>query len=133
MHSREEGRMKGLRALAIGCLILASGACATTPSRVPPSVDVTGTWSGTWEFVPVSAGTGTVSMTLTQKGAEVSGPIQVVGPTLHRPTRLEGVVIGERIQVTGPIGDGWLTVSGDQMTGELNGFLPVKLTARRQR
>jgi hypothetical protein len=57
----------------------------------------------------------------------------VVGPTLHRPTRLEGIVTGERIVVTGPVGEGWMTVNGDEMTGELNGFLPVKMTVRRQR
>jgi hypothetical protein len=72
-------------------------------------------------------------MTLTQKGKEVRGPIEVEGPTLHRPTQLEGIVTGDAIRVTGPVGFGWITVKGDEMTGELSGFVPIKMTARRQR
>jgi hypothetical protein len=51
---------------------------------------------------------------------------------LRRPAKLQGVVIGDVLQVTGEV-DGRITVTGDEMSGELNGFVPVKLTARRQR
>jgi hypothetical protein len=125
--------MKRIEALVIGGLMLMTAGCAASSAPERVGIDVAGAWSGTWEFVPRSAGSGTISMTLKQDGAWVSGPIEVVGPTLHRPTRLEGRVIGERVQIIGPIGDGWLTVNGDEMTGEINGFLPVKLAARRQR
>jgi hypothetical protein len=124
--------MRGLgAAITLGLVFLAG--CATTERLPPPTVDVTGTWSGTWHFEPVSVGSGTVSMTLVQKGAEVRGTMEVVGPTLHRPTRIEGIVTRDAFRVTGPVGDGWILVKGDEMTGELNGFVPVKMTARRQR
>jgi hypothetical protein len=125
--------MRRVGAIALGCLILASFGCATSEQSRTAAVDVTGTWAGTWHFEPVSVGSGTILMTLTQKGDEVSGPIQIEGPTLHRPTRLQGKVIGDVLQVTGPVGDGRITVRGDEMVGELNGIVPVKLTARRQR
>jgi hypothetical protein len=126
--------MRRLQWLAVACLTLAAAGCAAETSPVaPPVLDVSGTWLGTWEFVPASAGSGILEMTLTQDGARVSGGLRVSGPTLHRPTALHGVVVGERIEVAGPAGEGWLTVNGDDMSGELNGFLPVKLIARRQR
>jgi hypothetical protein len=124
--------MRGLVAVALGVSLLAGG-CATTEPLAPPAVDVTGTWSGTWHFEPESVGSGTISMTLVQKGAEVRGSLEVVGPTMHRPTRIEGIVTGDSFRVTGPITEGWIVVKGDQMTGELNGFVPVKMTAQRQR
>jgi acetamidase/formamidase len=124
--------MRRFWAIVLGCLVAVSLGCATAERLPAPTVDVTGTWSGTWQFEPASVGGGTISMTLVQKGAEVSGPIQVDGPTLRRPAKLQGVVIGDVLQVTGEV-DGRITVTGDEMSGELNGFVPVKLTARRQR
>jgi hypothetical protein len=124
--------MRGIATLALVGLVVGSG-CAPVERMPPPTVDVTGTWAGTWHFEPVSVGSGTISMTLTQTGAAVRGPIEVAGPTLNRPTRVEGIVSGDTFIITGPVGNGSMTVKGDEMSGEINGFVPVKMTARRQR
>ncbi len=124
--------MKSLRKLVVGILILASAGCATAPGA-PPAVDVSGTWEGQWRFHPPTMGGGTVSITVKQTGAQVTGDARVVGPALDRPTTVAGTVIGSDFRLTGPHVTGWLTVKGDQMSGVVDGILPaqVELTRRR--
>jgi hypothetical protein len=109
--------------------MLAAAACATAPSAV---VDVTGVWIGDWEFDPASAGGGMLSMTLTQSGTDVRGTVEVTGRGASRPRNFAGVLIGSEIRLTAPF-IGTLHVSGNEMTGEINGVLPATLAARRQR
>src|SRR5262245_56821627 len=48
-HLREERNdMRALLSLLTWGLVVAVSACATTPSPPPPTVDVSGTWVGTW-------------------------------------------------------------------------------------
>jgi hypothetical protein len=112
--------------------ILGGAACATSPGA-PPSVDVTGNWSGTWFFEPSSVGNGMVSARLTQEGSRVTGELTVSGPARTRPSRFEGIVSGDDIRIVGSDATGWLKVKGDEMTGQVNGVLPAMVTMKRVR
>jgi hypothetical protein len=39
---------------------------------------------------------------------------------------------GNDIQVTGSDASGWLKVNGNNMTGQINGILPARLTLKKQ-
>lgn len=116
---------------AILLLGLAAAACATTPAA-PPILDVGGVWIGDWEFDPPSAGGGMLSMTVTQAGTDIRGTVEVTGRGPNRPRNFAGVLIGNEIRLTAPF-IGTLQVNGNEMTGEIQGVLPAKLAARRQR
>ena len=76
------------RWLLIGAAVLMIAGCASGSGAptAPPSVNVTGKWAGSWQFSPVSAGSGQVSMDLTQTGADVTGTTHVSGPAVNQPT-----------------------------------------------
>jgi hypothetical protein len=63
--------------LLVGVGLLVSAGCASM-ADTPPSVDVSGTWGGTWVGNPPSRN-GAVTMTLKQSGAEASGNMRVSG------------------------------------------------------
>jgi hypothetical protein len=98
----------------------------------PPSVNVTGRWLGNWMFDPVSMGGGQVVMDLNQVGAEVNGTLTVTGPSINRPTTIQATVAGNEVILRGRI-SGRLTVTGDQMSGQVDGVLPATVTAQRQK
>jgi hypothetical protein len=39
---------------------------------------------------------------------------------------------GNDIRITGPDATGWMKVNGNEMSGEINGILPARLTLRKQ-
>jgi hypothetical protein len=122
------------RWLLIGAAVLMIAGCASgsgTPTA-PPSVNVTGKWAGSWQFSPVSAGSGQVSMDLTQTGADVTGTTHVSGPAVNQPTTVQGTVVGNEFRLAGRI-SGTFVVTGDQMTGNVNGMLPATATLTRQK
>jgi hypothetical protein len=127
MMTRRRWLLIGASALLIaGC---ASGSGAPT---TPPSVNVTGKWAGTWQFTPVAAGSGQVSMDLTQTGADVSGSVMVSGPAVNQPTTVQGTVVGNEFRLGGRA-SGTLVVTGDQMSGTVNGLLVATATLTRQK
>ena len=83
-------------------------------------------------FDPVSLGGGQVVMDLTQTGAEVTGRVQVTGPSVNRPTTMQGNVSGNRLNLQGRI-PGSLTVTGDQMSGVVFGVIEANVTLERQK
>lgn len=112
------GRKIGSYAALLTVLLLP--ACMTAPQG-PPTVDVSGTWIGTWNAP--GADEGTVRMQLQQKDGQVSGTLQVTGNTTGNPSgRLEGVVAGNVFSFRVPNDplSGDLTVAGDAMTGTGN-------------
>ena len=115
---------------------LGAAACASSGSSsmsgAPPASDVTGTWSGTYVFEPSSAGTGLATLVLSQDGSNVKGNLSGHGPRRFAPATINGVMSGSDIKITGPDLTGWMKVNGNQMTGLINGVLPVRVTLTKQ-
>ena len=110
---------------------IAVTACASSGPAAPPSVDVTGTWVGTWAYENVSVGSGDVRGTLKQSGSVVSGDFNVTGPVVNNVANVSGMVSGNTIRLESP-SSGWLTVTGNQMTGKINGMNVANVTLRKQ-
>jgi hypothetical protein len=118
----------------VGALVLVlSGCAAVGGNTVPPSVDVSGKWAGTWSFHNPTMGSGDVFMNLKQSGADASGDLRVTGPTPAEPTYFEGTVSGSSVILKVPYLSGTLDVSGDEMKGVINGIMPANVSLRRQR
>jgi len=116
----------------LGLVLLGLSACATGAPSAPPSVDITGNWSGQWVYDDPSAGNGLVSATFKQTGADVTAALSVTGPTRQHPVSMTGLVSGNELRITGQ-GAGSLTVRGDEMSGTVFGILPARVTLKRQR
>jgi len=111
-------------------LIVGSG-CATAPAA-PPSVNVTGNWSGTWAYENVINGSGTIIGSFKQDGAKLAGNFEVTGPVINRAANnVVGVVSGNEIRLELP-SSGTLTVNGNEITGWINGLNAAKVTLRKQ-
>jgi hypothetical protein len=122
------------RWLLIGAAVLMIAGCASGSGAptTPPSVNVAGKWAGTWQFTPIAAGSGQVTMDLTQTGGDVAGGVVVTGPSVNQPTTIQGTVVGNEFRLAGRI-SGTFVVTGDQMTGNINGMLPATATLTRQK
>jgi hypothetical protein len=113
--------------LALVCAVSAGCAAAREAEKAAanaPTADVAGTWSG-------SAGTGgafvPITMTLAQKGTDVSGNISVGGrPDLSGA--VTGTVQGQLLNLTLPtMRFGELVAKQGTITGEPFGGLPMTL------
>lgn len=116
--------------LLLGSVLIAGAACATGPAA-PPSVNVTGSWVGTWAYENPSLGTGDIRGTFQQNGAKLSGNFNITGPVVNNVAIVTGTVSGNEIKLSMPA-SGYLTVTGNQMTGLVNGINVAKLTLRKQ-
>jgi hypothetical protein len=117
----------------LGIALLAVSGCAGGTASAPPSVDVTGSWSGQWTFEDPSAGNGLVSFNLKQTGSDVAGEVsRIVGARRVRANTFKGVVAGNELRILGDV-TGYLTVKGDEMSGTVNGILPARVTLKRDR
>ncbi|MBI1737381.1 MAG: hypothetical protein HYR51_19585 [Candidatus Rokubacteria bacterium] len=99
--------------LAIAALALFG--CATAPTR-PPSVDVTGNWTG--EVAVPRRVAAPVTMTLRQTGARVTGEVRAIGfPLASGP--VTGWVDGDVFSFSyeNVTGGAKLTVRSDEMAG----------------
>src|ERR1700730_1957718 len=85
---RQEGEhmSQGAKCLVAALVLLLSGCAAVGGNTVPPSVDVSGKWAGTWSFHNPTMGSGDVLMNFKQSGADASGDLRVTGPTPAEPT-----------------------------------------------
>jgi len=104
--------MKPIRwSLVIACLLLVG--CATAPSaNQPPTVDVTGSWTGlfTWAY-----GISPITLVLRQTGTEVTGEVLGLGQN-SGPVR--GTVSGDRVSLAySSRGAADLVVNGNSMSG----------------
>jgi hypothetical protein len=109
--------------------------CASAPAVPPGVLDVTGAWDGTWNAGIVGAGS--IALRLEQKGAVVTGQLEMSGMQAISATdgpvggRVTGNVFTFK-QETGVI-EGALTVSGDEMVGNATGRFRAALHLRRRR
>jgi hypothetical protein len=106
--------------LIVAALAFGSG-CARTDwiERTLVTVDVTGTWSGNVGGAGVS---GTLWFELEQQGSTVKGFLQLNLPGYRTtPHPIDGTVAGDvfRFKVRARTEEGELTVSGDEMTGQV--------------
>jgi hypothetical protein len=104
--------MKHVRLVMIASMTLV--ACATGPTK-PPSVDVTGTWAGDW-VGSGALGSGPVTMTLQQAGANVTGDL-VMGGGSPFSGPVTGTVSDDVFSISYRGGQADLTVKGKDMTG----------------
>jgi hypothetical protein len=119
------------RLLFLGAMMFVA-ACATTPPVATPPFNVTGTWAGTWKFEDPTPGEGDITMVFEQQGDEVSATFDISGPAIKRTNKMYGSVYGHDIKLLMPA-TGTLTVSGDQITGVINGLnAPARVTLKRQ-
>jgi hypothetical protein len=116
--------------LLLGSVLIAAAGCATGPAA-PPSVNVTGQWVGSWAYENVSLGSGDIRGTFQQDGAKVTGNFNITGPVVNNVAIVSGTVSGNEIKLSLPA-SGYLTVTGNQMTGLVNGMNVAKLTLRKQ-
>ena len=113
---------------ALGDTICASAAAAQT------GVDVSGTWQGTWADQNASLGSGQITMTLSQRGSKATGNMIATGALVDRSGAVTVLVKGNDVYLVYPTGiTGYLTVSGDEMKGQLAGMSPGNVVLKRQR
>ena len=94
--------------ILIGGVVLGASACASSgtssTSGAPPASNVAGRWAGSWVFDPSSAGSGEVTMSLTQDGKQVKGTLETVsGPHRGRAGFFNAIMSGNDIQITGDL------------------------------
>ena len=89
--------------------------CATGATKAP-SVDVTGTWAGDWVGFTGAVGSGSVTMTLQQAGANVTGEM-VAGGGSPFSGPVTGTVSGDALSLAYRGGTGEFTIKGSEMTG----------------
>ena len=125
--------------LVVGLAVLAGAGCAGGPSAstggsASASADISGKWQGTWVYQNQNFGSGQIVMTLTQTGSKASGNLLVTGTPVERSGSVSVVVSGNEVHLIYPTGiTGYLTVSGDEMKGELDGVNPANVVLRRQK
>jgi hypothetical protein len=112
-EQRKEGAMKPINTLLVLALTMLVG-CATSATKAP-SVDVTGTWAGDWVGAG-AVGSGPVTLTLQQTGANVTGEA-VAGGGSPFSGPVTGTVSGNALSLSYRGGTGEFTVSGNEMTG----------------
>ena len=122
--------MRTVLGLLIGGVMVAVSACATVPPPPPPSVDVSGTWAGTWWAFEGSGGSGDMKGIFRQDGATLYGNFEISRPTVNS-TYVSGTVTGNEVRLFAP-SQGTLVVSGDEMTGTVQGIVSARVTLRRQ-
>ena len=110
--------------LFVGCVV-----CATTPGLAwstttrAKATTVAGEWTGTWKRTSPPPTTGTMTFTLTQHGAKLSGTVQVVGSACLTTNKVHGTVNGKKVTVA--VSEATVTakytgaVSGSTMSGSL--------------
>jgi hypothetical protein len=119
--------------LLVFIALLVSVGCAST--QPAPTVDISGKWLGTWVSTNQPAGgTGQIEMTVVQTGSKYNGNILVTGGPNDPSGLTEGFVTGNQVEIAVPAGmTGRLTVSGDEMTGQIAGMSGAIVKLRRQR
>lgn len=115
--------------LAIGSFLLFG--CGSSPSapvaKMPPSVDVTGRWMGTYV---TNVGTMPVELVLKQDDSNVTGTASVAGDSWQTSTYrgdIRGTVSGNVFSYTYPGGGGEVTVVAGDMRGMTDGGKALSL------
>ena len=115
--------MRTIGAMFMGAALAIGAGCTTPPDwieRTLVTVDVTGTWQGA---SPVKVGPGypDLWLELQQEGPKAKGSTRANTGGMQRSGPIEGTIAGDVFtfrQTNGPV-TGELTVSGDEMKGEI--------------
>jgi hypothetical protein len=114
--------------------LLALGGTIGVGAAVAQTGNVAGKWQGTWVYQNTSLGSGQVVMTLTQSGTKATGNLLVTGTPVDRSGAVTALVQGNDVYFVYPTGvTGYLTVSGDEMKGQLDGQNPANVVLKRQK
>ena len=123
--------MRALIGLLIGAMMAAAAGCATAPPPPAPSVDVSGNWIGTWAAFEGTGGSGDLRGSFAQSGATLYGNFEIItGSTVNR-TFVSGTVAGNQVELTAPA-TGILTVTGNEMSGVVQGLVHSRVMLRKQ-
>jgi hypothetical protein len=128
--------MKTLSGILMALVMLVAAGCAggIGPAAQPPTVDITGKWTGTWVATNPALGSGVVEMTVKQTGAQYSGNLLVTGAPTNPTGPTQGTVSGNEVRMIQPGNfTGGLTVQGDTMKGNVNGVIDANVTLTRQK
>jgi len=126
--------MRTCRLLLIIVTIMLALGCAASPPPTPPSVDVSGTWVGTWAAFQGTGGAGQIRGEFRQDGATVYGNFEINNPAVDPPvsrTYVNGMVFGNQLKLYAP-SEGLLVVEGNEMTGDVQTIVLSTIKLRRQ-
>jgi hypothetical protein len=122
-----------MRTLLLASL-LAFGGTIGGGVAVAQTGNVSGKWQGTWIYQNTSLGSGQIVMTLAQSGTKATGNLLVTGTPVERSGSVTVLVQGNDVYFVYPTGlTGYLTVSGDEMKGQLDGQNPANVILKRQK
>lgn len=125
--------MRFTKLLLVGLVILGSAVCASMPSA-QTKPNLTGKWAGTWAYQQATLGSGQITMTLTQQGSKASGNMVVTGAPVDRSGAINVMISGNDVYLIYPTGfTGYLTISGDEMKGQIDGMNPANVVLKRQK
>ncbi len=114
--------------------LLAFGGTIGAGASVAQTGNVSGKWQGTWVYQNTSLGSGQIVMTLTQSGTKATGNLLVTGTPVDRSGAVTALVQGNDVYFVYPTGlTGYLTLSGDEMKGQLDGQNPANVILKRQK
>ena len=114
--------------------LLAIGGTIGVGAAVAQTGNVSGKWQGTWVYQNQSLGSGQIVMTLTQSGTKATGNMVVTGTPTDRTGSVTVLVHGNDVYLVYPTGlTGYLTLSGDDMKGQLDGQNPANVVLKRQK
>lgn len=117
-----------LGSILVGVTMLVA-ACATA-TLAPATTNVSGEWSGTWQYENIQLGVGELRGNFQQDGNTLTGHFNVTGPVVNRTANISGAVSGNDIILSSP-SSGRLTVSGGEISGTINGLNVAKVTLRK--
>jgi len=107
--------------LVAAATVVAGSGVAAAKSGAKPAV--AGTWSGTWQRTSAPPTTGTMTLTLAQKGNALSGKEAVVGSACLTTNKVKGTVHGTAVTFsvsqTGISASYQGAVSGSKLSGTL--------------
>jgi len=125
--------MRSTRFWLLALVMLGGVVWASTPSA-QGRPDISGKWQGTWAYQQATLGSGQVSMTLTQNGNKATGNMVVTGTPVERSGAVTIMLSGNDVYLVYPTGfTGYLTVSGDEMKGQIDGMNPANVVLKRQK
>jgi hypothetical protein len=125
--------MRFTKLLLVGLVVLGTAVFAGAPSA-QTKPNLTGKWAGTWAYQQATLGSGQIEMTLTQKGSKASGNMVVTGAPVDRSGAVNLMISGNDVYLVYPTGfTGYLTISGDEMKGQIDGTNPANVVMKRQK
>ena len=125
--------MRFTKLLLVGLVVVGAAIWAGVPSA-QTRPNLSGKWQGTWVYKNASLGSGQIVMTLTQTGSKATGSMVVTGTPVDRSGAVNIMLSGNDVYLVYPTGlTGYLTISGDEMKGELDGMNPANVVLKRQK